>query len=297
MGESTVEPAVETADGSAPAPAGEGSADRHGIGIDIGGSGVKAAVVDLALGELVSERLRIDTPRPATPEAVAEVVAELVTGLDGFVPGRSQCVGITVPAVVRSGIVRTAANIDDSWIGTDARTLFSQRLGVDCVVLNDADAAGLAEMRFGVGVGHQGVVLMVTLGTGIGSALFSEGVLVPNTELGHLEFEGGVAEDHAAASVREVEDLSWRDWGHRVGRYLQMLDELFSPELFIIGGGVSKKFAKYEGHLRDKMNGETAVVPAQSLNQAGILGAALSAATTTTAEVSATTAEVSGGQR
>lgn len=253
------------ADGGAPAA-------RTVIGVDIGGSGVKAAVVDIDRGELASERQRIETPHPATPDAVAEVVKELVTML-----GPAEKVGITIPAVVRSGVVRSAANIDDSWIGTDARLLFSDVLGIDCTVLNDADAAGVAEMRFGAGVGRDGVVILVTLGTGIGSAVFTDGVLVPNTELGHLEFKGGVAEKYAASSVRENEDLSWHHWGHRVGHYLSMLDGLFSPELFIVGGGVSKKFSKYEGYIRDKMDTGTEIVPAQSLNQAGIVGAALTA--------------------
>lgn len=246
------------------------------VGVDVGGSGIKAAVVDAERGELLSERLRIETPHPATPGAVAEVVAELVAALGG-----SPRVGITVPAVVRAGVVRTAANIDESWIGTDARSLFGDLLGSDCVVVNDADAAGVAEMRFGAGAGRRGVVIMVTFGTGIGSAVFTDGVLVPNTELGHLEFRGGAAEDYAAASVREREDLSWQHWGHRVGRYLETLAALFSPELFIIGGGVSKKFAKYEGYVRDKMAGDTEVMPAQTLNQAGIVGAALLAGATT----------------
>lgn len=253
-------------------PAVVGPASGTVIGVDIGGSGVKAAVVDIDRGELASERQRIETPDPATPDAVAGVVEELVTTL-----GPAESVGITIPAVVRSGVVRTAANIDDSWIGTDARLLFSDALGVDCSVLNDADAAGVAEMRFGAGVGRGGVVILVTLGTGIGSAVFTDGVLVPNTELGHLEFKGGVAEHYAASSVKDNEELSWHDWGHRVGRYLRMLDGLFSPELFIVGGGVSKKFSKYEGYIRDKMESDTEVVPAQTLNQAGIVGAALTA--------------------
>lgn len=243
------------------------------IGVDIGGSGVKAAVVDLERGVPASDRRRIETPHPATPEAVAEVVGELVTALGGA--GK---VGVTIPAVVSAGVVRTAANIDSSWIGTDACKLFSDVLGVQCSVLNDADAAGVAEMRFGAGVDRLGVVIMVTLGTGIGSAVFTDGVLVPNTELGHLEFKGGVAEQYAASSVRDSEDLSWQHWGHRVGRYLRMLDGLFSPDLFIVGGGVSKKFSHYEGYIRDKLHSETEVVAAQMLNQAGIVGAAMTAA-------------------
>ncbi len=242
------------------------------IGVDIGGTGVKAALVDLDRGELASERLRIETPHPATPEAVTDVVDELVAELGG-----APAIGVTVPAVVQSGVVRTAANIDDSWVGADAGKLFGERLGVPCTVLNDADAAGIAEMRFGAGRGRDGVVIVVTLGTGIGSALFAGGVLVPNTELGHLEFKGDDAEKYAAGLVREREDLSWKHWGHRVGRYLRMLDHLFSPELLIIGGGVSKKFTHYDGYIRDKMDRDTEVVPAQTLNAAGIVGAALAA--------------------
>ena len=242
------------------------------IGVDIGGTGVKAALVDLDQGVMASERERIETPHPATPEAVADVVDQLVTKLGG-----ADRVGITVPAVVRSGVVRTAANIDDAWIGTDAGALFSGRLGQDCTVLNDADAAGIAEMRFGAGAGHTGVVIVITLGTGIGSAMFSNGVLVPNTELGHLHFKGDDAEKYASGLVRETEDLSWHQWGHRVGRYLRLLDHLFSPELLIIGGGVSKKFDQYSEYIRDKMDGDTEVVPARTLNAAGIVGAALAA--------------------
>lgn len=250
--------------GNPPAPA------RRVIGVDVGGSGVKAALVNLELGDLASERLRVETPHPATPDAVADAVLGLVEELGG-----ADQVGVTVPAVVRDGVVRTAANIDPGWIGTDARELFGGRLGVPVEVLNDADAAGIAEMRYGAGIGRTGVVVIVTLGTGIGSAVFSSGHLVPNTELGHLEFRGGDAEDYAAASVREREGLSWKKWGHRVGRYLRMLDRLFSPELFVIGGGVSKHLDLYEDHMRAKMGTSTEVVAAHLLNQAGIVGAAL----------------------
>lgn len=240
------------------------------IGVDIGGTGVKAAVVRTDDGTLLTERLREPTPNPATPEAVADLVAALVDDLD--CPGP---VGLTVPAVVHGGVVRTAANIDDSWIDLDAEALFTARTGRGCAVLNDADAAGMAEMRFGAGAGRLGVVIMVTLGTGIGSAVFSDGVLVPNTELGHLEMEGGDAEDYAAESVREAEDLSWSKWGHRVGRYLNTLERLFSPDLVIIGGGVSKKFDRYVDEVRSKLHPGAEVVPAEFRNQAGIVGAAM----------------------
>jgi polyphosphate glucokinase len=235
------------------------------VGVDIGGTGVKAGVVDLAKGCLIGDRVRLDTPHPATPGAIAGTVAQLIHDL-----GHTGRVGLTVPAVVQRGVVRTAANIDPSWIGTDADTLFGERLGVECHVLNDADAAGLAEVRYGAGRGHPGVVIALTLGTGIGSAVFTDGVLVPNTELGHLEFHGGDAEHYAAASVRERDDMPWKKWGHHVGHYLAHLEELFSPELFIIGGGVSKKPERFFPYL----GVDTPVVAAALANQAGIVGAA-----------------------
>lgn len=239
------------------------------VGVDIGGTGCKAALVDTEAGELASDRERIDTPHPATPEAVADTIVELLERLGG-----ADLIGLTVPAVVRKGIVRTAANIDQSWIGTDAVTLFGSRLGTECHVMNDADAAGVAEMNFGAGKGCAGVVIIVTLGTGIGTAVFTDGVLVPNTELGHIELKGADAEAYAAGSVREREDLSWHKWGHHVGRYLREIEKLLSPELIIIGGGVSKKFDKYSEAVLEKTSGHTEIVPAQSLNQAGIVGAA-----------------------
>ncbi|MEZ5380477.1 MAG: ROK family protein [Microthrixaceae bacterium] len=244
------------------------------IGVDVGGSGVKAALVDVAKGDLASDRQRLDTPQPATPTQVAGTVAQLVDGLGG-----APTVGVTVPAVVRDGVVRTAANIDRRWIGTDAARLFGEALGVPCAVLNDADAAGLAEMRFGAGVGRTGVVIVVTLGTGIGSALFHGGELLPNTELGHLEMRGMVGEHYAAAAVRKAEGLSWERWGRRVGRYLAVLNALFSPELIIVGGGVSRRFERFAEAIHAKVP-DTEVVPAQLRNQAGIVGAAAAATRT-----------------
>ncbi len=205
-------------------PTGEPSGNDGPIGVDIGGTGCKAAHVDVAAGELASARQRIDTPHPATPGAVASVVEELIGRLGG-----SPNIGLTVPAVVRGGVVRSAANIDRAWIGTDARALFGERLGCTCTVLNDADAAGIAEMRFGAGKGRSGVVVVVTLGTGIGTAVFTDGVLVPNTELGHLELKGGDAEKYAAESIRVRDDLSWHKWGHHVGRYLRVLEKPSVP--------------------------------------------------------------------
>lgn len=241
----------------------------HILGIDIGGSGIKGAPVDLTAGELTRERVRIETPEDSTPEAVADVVARVVDELAGDVAEDSP-VGITVPAVVHHGVVRTAANIDHSWIGTDADALFTERLGRPVHVVNDADAAGVAEMHHGAGRGHDGVVLMTTLGTGIGSALFRGGLLLPNTELGHLEIDGHDAETRAASSAREQEELPWQAWAERLQRYYSHVEDLFWPDLIIIGGGVSKKADKFLPllHLR------APVVPAQLRNDAGIIGAA-----------------------
>ena len=212
-----------------------------GFGIDIGGSGMKAARVNLsASGQLVDERFRIPTPHPANPEAVADVVVDLVRHFEWEGP-----VGIALPSVVRNGIVHAAANIDESWIDVDAETLFSSLLKHDVVVMNDADAAGVAEMSFGAGAGRRGVVITLTFGTGIGSALFIDGHLVPNSELGHLEFRGESFERWAAASARKREDLTWRKWARRVSKYLQTVDALFSPDVIIVGGGASKSAEKW----------------------------------------------------
>ena len=239
------------------------------LGVDIGGSGVKGAPIDLDTAELTDERKRIETPQPSTPEAVAAAVAEVVGAFD--TPG---VVGCTFPGIVQHGVIRLAANVDKSWVDTDAAALFSEAIGREVVVLNDADAAGLAEARFGAAKGRDGVVLVLTLGTGIGSALLNDGELVPNTELGHLELEGVDAEDRAAAAVRDDEDLSWEEWGGRVDRYLNHLELLFTPDLFVLGGGVSKRFDKFKGFLHT----EAEIVPAELRNQAGIVGAALVAA-------------------
>jgi polyphosphate glucokinase len=230
------------------------------IGVDVGGTGIKGAPVDLDAGALAAERIRIPTPQPATPAAVAEVVKEIVTKLDA--PGT---VGLTLPAVVLDGVVQTAANIDHAWIGTDAAALFREATGRPVGVVNDADAAGIAEVRFGAGRGR----------TGIGSALFVDGTLVPNTELGHLPLRHGDAEDFAAESVREDDDLSWREWGHRLTVYIELVEKLLWPKLIIIGGGVSRKSDKYLRYVHTR----TEVVPAQLHNDAGIVGAALFAPT------------------
>lgn len=238
----------------------------QGFGVDIGGSGIKGAPVDVERGELVTERNRIETPQPATPDAVADVVARIVGDAGWTGP-----VGCTFPAVIKSGVAHTAANVDKSWIGTDAAALFTERTGQPTTVLNDADAAGVAEMAHGAGRSQRGVVLVLTLGTGIGSALFADGVLVPNTELGHLELDGVIAEHLAAAKVREVEDLSWKKWAKRLDAYLQEVDRLLWPDQIILGGGVSKHADKFLSHLHVRPT----VVPAALHNDAGIVGAAM----------------------
>jgi polyphosphate glucokinase len=239
------------------------------VGIDIGGTGIKGAPVDVDRGELTAERLRVLTPHPAVPEAVAKAVAEVV----GHFPGNGP-VGATFPAVIRRGKAETAANVDKSWIGEDVAARLGEATGRRFVVLNDADAAGLAEMRFGAGKGRGGVVIMVTLGTGIGTAVFVDDKLVPNTEFGHLELDGHEAEKRASEIAREDKQLSWEKWGKRVDRYLQHLEMLLSPDLFVIGGGISKKSTKFFPYLHTKAE----VVPAQLLNEAGIVGAAVAAA-------------------
>ncbi|MEU6923606.1 polyphosphate--glucose phosphotransferase [Streptomyces sp. NPDC046631] len=239
------------------------------FGVDIGGSGIKGAPVDLDRGDLAQERHKVLTPHPATPKGVVECVAEVVGHFDWSGP-----VGVTFPGVVTDGVTRTAANVDKGWVDTDARGLIGDRLGLPVTVLNDADAAGIAEMTFGAGRGRKGTVIVLTLGTGIGSALFVDGRLVPNTELGHLELNGHDAEKHASTKAKEDEDLSWHHWAHRVQKYLAHVEMLFSPELFIIGGGVSRKADKFLPlieHVRAEM------VPAELQNNAGIVGAAMAA--------------------
>jgi polyphosphate glucokinase len=238
------------------------------LGIDIGGTGIKGAPVDIERGTLAADRYRLLTPQPAVPAAVSDVVAQVVAKFGG-----EGTIGATFPAVIRGGVAETAANVDKSWIGEGVAKTFERAAGRPFVVLNGADAAGLAEMRFGAGRDKKGVVMMVTLGTGIGSALFVDGGLVPNTELGHLELRGKEAEQRASEIVRENRNLSWRKWGQRVDEYLRHLEMLFSPDLFIIGGGVSKKASKFFEFLKT----HAPVVPAQLLNEAGIVGAAVAA--------------------
>ena len=246
----------------------ESSSSAAAIGVDVGGTGIKGAPVDVERGELTGERVRLLTPSPATPERVCDTVAEVVSQFEGAGP-----IGITMPAVVRAGVVETAANIDPTWIGVDAAALFGDALGREVAVMNDADAAGLAEMEFGAGTGIRGSAVVVTLGTGIGSALFVDGRLVPNTEFGHLEIDGRDAESWAADSARDRDELSWKHWAARLERYFSHLEALLWPELIIVGGGVSKKAEKF----LPRIDIRTPIVAAQLQNEAGIIGAALHA--------------------
>ncbi|MGE0880159.1 MAG: polyphosphate--glucose phosphotransferase [Acidimicrobiia bacterium] len=239
------------------------------LGIDIGGSGVKAAPVDVDSGALAAERIRIETPQPAVPDAVADVVAEAVAHFDWREP-----IGVTYPGVVKHGRVYTAANVDESWIGVDAAKLFAKVTNCETTVLNDADAAGFAELLFGSGKDRGGVIVVITLGTGIGCAVFNEGVLLPNTELGHIELNGRDAELTAAARIRDEQDLSWKKYAKRVSKYLQALDALLWPDLFIIGGGVSKDADKWLHMVECRCE----IVAAAMHNDAGVIGAALASA-------------------
>lgn len=240
------------------------------FGVDIGGSGIKGAPVDLDRGDLATERHKVLTPRPATPDSVADKVREVVEHFSWSGP-----VGATFPGVITAGTARSAANVDKSWIGVDIQRLIADRIGgAPVTVLNDADAAGVAEMHFGAGRGRTGTVVLLTLGTGIGSAVFTGGHLVPNTELGHLELHGHDAEKRASSKAREDEDLSWEHWARRLQKYLAHVEMLFSPELFIIGGGVSRKAHKFLP-LIEGIRAE--LVPAQLQNNAGIVGAAMAA--------------------
>ncbi|MEU9856780.1 polyphosphate--glucose phosphotransferase [Streptomyces sp. NPDC047974] len=244
------------------------------FGVDIGGSGIKGAPVDLERGALAEERYKVLTPQPATPSDVAGRVAEVVGHFGWTGP-----IGVTFPGVVTGSTIRTAANVDTSWIGTDAGALIGEAVGgLPVTVLNDADAAGVAEMTYGAGRGRTGTVILLTLGTGIGSAVFTGGRLVPNTELGHLELKGHDAEKRASSKAREDEELSWEHWaGKRLRKYLAHVEMLFSPELFILGGGVSRKADRFLPYL-DGIRAE--IVPAELRNDAGIVGAAMTASTT-----------------
>ncbi len=238
------------------------------LGIDIGGTGIKGAIVDVRRGRLVTERYRLLTPQPAKPAKVAQVVAMIADHFnwDGLV-------GCTFPAVIRHGIIHTAANMDQSWINKDGRALLQKKTGRRVVLLNDADAAGLAEMRLGAGRGEKGLVIMLTIGTGIGSGLFFNGRLIPNTELGHLEMRGKDAEHRVSDRVRQERGWNWVKFAQQLEEYLRRVESLLSPDLFIIGGGISKAHDKFFPHLHIN----TRMVPAHFLNEAGIIGAALAA--------------------
>jgi polyphosphate glucokinase len=238
------------------------------LGIDIGGTGIKAAPVDVTAGRLTAERIKLATPHPPVPDAVAGVVRQAISHFKWTGP-----TGITFPGVVAGGVIRTAHNLDPSWVGVNAIQFFGGLAGQDVSVVNDADAAGVAEMRFGAGRDHRGTVLLLTLGTGIGSALFYDEVLIPNTEFGHIEIHGEDAEKRASEHAREVDDLSWGKWANRLDAYLDKLEELLSPDLIIIGGGISKKSDKFLPRLSLRAT----VVPATLENDAGIVGAAMTA--------------------
>jgi polyphosphate glucokinase len=240
--------------------------EQLAFGIDIGGSGMKAGIVDLAAGDLSGSRHKIATPKPATPDAMADVVKLLVEHFAWQGP-----VGVAFPAIVRNGVAKSAANIDPSWIDIDIDAVFTAASERPVHVINDADAAGLAEVRYGAGKDRPGVVLMLTFGTGIGSGLFLDGRLVPNTELGHLEIDGYNAERRAAASARDRDRLSWRGWAKRANRYLERVIALISPDLIIVGGGVSRQSEKWMPYV----DVDAEVVPAALTNEAGIVGAAL----------------------
>lgn len=238
------------------------------LGVDIGGTGIKAALVDLESGSLVTDRVRIETPRPSAPDAVAATVVEVAGSFEWSGP-----VGVAVPAVVSGGVTRTAANIDATWVGFDAAALFSTALGTAVTVLNDADAAGIAEMTHGAGAGEQGTVLLLTIGTGIGSALFVGGEIVPNTELGHLEFEGVEAEDVLSGTAREAAGMAWEEWGRRFGRFLRHVEDLLWPDLIVLGGGASNESDEY----LDLLDTRARLTVAALGNEAGIVGAAMAA--------------------
>ena len=255
--------------------------NNHGFGVDIGGSGIKGGIVDLNTGELVGERFKLDTPQPATPESVAETVAAVVAEF-----GWTGRVGVTYPGVVTEGIVRTAANVDKSWIGVDAaETIGSALGGLPVTVLNDADAAGLAEEHYGAGKDMTGVVVLLTFGTGIGSAVIHNGVLLPNTEFGHLEVDGKEAEHRAASSVKERKDWSYTRWSKEVNKVLVAIENAIWPDLFIAGGGISRKSEKWLPLLQIR----TPIVPAALRNSAGIVGAAMAAQPATAARPNSST--------
>ena len=239
------------------------------LGIDVGGSGIKGAIVNIKTGKLITERHRIETPKPSKPKAVANTFSKIVKQFNW-----KGLIGVGFPSVIKNGVAMTAANIDKKWIGTNVEKLFSEAVGSTVFVQNDADVAGLAEVQHGIGKNQKGTVVFITIGTGLGSAIFVDGRLLPNSELGHLKFKGGIAEHYAADSVRKKEDLSWDAWGKRFNEYLHHLNLILAPNLVILGGGGSKKFERY----KHKIDVDCKIVPAQLLNHAGIIGAASLAA-------------------
>lgn len=239
------------------------------LGIDIGGSGIKGAPVDIATGALLADRVKLETPQPATPEAVAQTVQDVVTHFSWQGP-----IGCTFPAIVHHGVTLSAANVDKSWIGAPAQQILADAVGQPLLLLNDADAAGLAEVTFGAAKGVAGTVIVLTLGTGIGSALIVDGRLVPNTEFGHLQLKGAAAEKYCSAKIKDEQDLKWKEYAHRLNEYLNHVELLFSPDLIIIGGGISRKHDKFLPELKLRSR----VLPAALRNDAGIVGAALAVA-------------------
>lgn len=252
-----------------PAASGDNGSQRRGFGVDVGGSGVKGGIVDLDTGALIGDRFKILTPQPATPKAIAKTVAAVVHEF-----GWTGSLGVTYPGVVTNGTVRTAANVDKAWIGTDASEVISAQLnGQPVTVLNDADAAGLAEEKFGAGKDNSGIVVLLTFGTGIGSAVIHNGILLPNTEFGHLEVDGKEAEHRAASSVKDAKEWTYQRWTEEVTKVLVVIENAIWPDLFIAGGGISRKADKWIPLLKNR----TKVVPAALLNTAGIVGAAMAA--------------------
>ena len=240
---------------------------KKAVGIDIGGTGIKGAIVDLKSGSLVSDRLRYETPEGGTPKAIASTLKELISRLPN---AKGLPVGICFPAVVKNGVTMSAANVSKDWIGLDADRLFEKELRTTVHVLNDADAAGLAEAKYGAAAKQKGLVVVTTLGTGIGTALIYNGKLIPNSELGHLEIDGVDYESKAAYSAKERENLTWVQWAKRLQKYYSTLEALLTPDLFIVGGGVSKEYEEFLPLL----NLKTPIVPAENRNSAGIMGAA-----------------------
>ncbi len=236
------------------------------LGVDIGGSGIKGAIIGTKTGALVTERHRIATPQPATPVTIAKTLKKLVTHFDWEGP-----IGCGFPAVIQNGVAKTASNIDDAWIGTNAAKVFSKKTGCPVFIVNDADAAGLAEVTFGAGKDRKGVIITITIGTGLGSGTFIDGKLVPNTEFGHFNLNGDIAEKYASDAARKRDGLSWKKWGRRFNEYLQALETFFWPDLIILGGGASKKHEKFFQYLETRAK----IVPAQLRNEAGMVGAAL----------------------